>query len=237
MNRFREHYGSSPLHLLLVLASFALTGYAGIRLLSGGEPLMVVVWFIGAALLHDLVLLPLYTVTDRAAQTLLGDRSEPATHPNTHPPTRGWINYLRVPVFLSGILLLTYFPLILGRVDHFTAYTTLPDDVFLGRWLLITAALFVLSALALLFRMTRSRQTPSGQAPDPGTGPVPGPGSKHGPKPGPAPGPGTAPGPAPELGPGRGPRPGPVPESEPRPKPPPGTDRGQGPGLGQDSAP
>ncbi|MGW5276187.1 hypothetical protein ACWEQP_27230 [Streptomyces sp. NPDC004044] len=209
MNRFREHYGSSPLHLLLVLASFALTGYAGIRLLSGGEPLMVVVWFIGAALLHDLVLLPLYTVTDRTAQTLLGDRREPETHHNTHPPTRGWINYLRVPVFLSGILLLTYFPLILGRVDHFTAYTTLPDDVFLGRWLLITAALFALSALALLIRMTKSRPTPSGQAPEPGTGPVPGPGAKHGPKPGPAPGPGTKPGTAP----------------------------GQGPGLGQDSAP
>ncbi|WP_328886568.1 hypothetical protein [Streptomyces sp. NBC_00316] len=217
MNRFREHYGSSPLHLLLVLASFALTGYAGIRLLGGGEPLMVVVWFIGAALLHDLVLLPLYTVTDRAAQTLLGDRREPETHHNTHPPTRGWINYLRVPVFLSGILLLTYFPLILGRVDRFTAYTTLPDDVFLGRWLLITAVLFALSALVLLIRMTKSRPTPSGQAPEPG----PGTGTK----------PGTAPGP------GRGTGPEPAPESEPSPKPPPGTEPGQGPGLGQDSAP
>ncbi|TYR65351.1 hypothetical protein FY004_06455 [Streptomyces parvus] len=36
---------------------------------------------------------------------------------------------------------LAYFPLTLERVGRFTAYTTLPDDVFLGHWLLITAAL------------------------------------------------------------------------------------------------
>ncbi|MEW2082870.1 hypothetical protein [Streptomyces sp. NPDC005283] len=156
MSGFRARYGASPLHLLLVLCSFALTAYAGIRLLAGGQPWMVVVWFVGAALLHDLVLLPLYTVTDRAAQTVLGRRREPAVEGN--PPMRGRINYVRVPVFLSGILLLTYFPLILGRVDNFTAYTGLPDDVFLGRWLLITAVLFGLSALLLLARMWSTRR-------------------------------------------------------------------------------
>lgn len=161
MNRFRTVYGASPLHLLLVLCSFALTGYAGVRLLNGGEPWRIVVWFVGAALLHDLVLLPLYTVTDRAAQTVLGERREPAGAEKAAAahPSQGWINYLRVPVFLSGVLLLTYFPLILGRVSHrFTLYTTLPGDVFLGRWLLITAAFFALSAVALLFRLRRSRQ-------------------------------------------------------------------------------
>ncbi|MFB7421430.1 hypothetical protein ACFC18_29420 [Streptomyces sp. NPDC056121] len=160
MNRFRTVYGASPLHLLLVLCSFALTGYAGVRLLSDGEPWRIVIWFVGAALLHDLVLLPLYTVTDRAAQTVLGERREPVDSggaATTHP-SQGWINYIRVPVFLSGVLLLTYFPLILGRVSHrFTLYTTLSADVFLGRWLLITAVFFALSAVALLIRMRRSR--------------------------------------------------------------------------------
>lgn len=167
MSRFRSRYGASPLHLLLVLASFALAGYAGVRLLSGAEPWMVVVWFVGAALLHDLVLLPLYTFTDRAAQTLLGDRREPPAAGSGRPRGRRWINHLRVPVFLSGVLLLTYFPLILRRVDHFTADTTLPDDVFLGRWLLITAVLFGVSAVVLVVRMRRSRpgEGPAGGEP------------------------------------------------------------------------
>ncbi|MFF3456874.1 hypothetical protein ACFYXH_21570 [Streptomyces sp. NPDC002730] len=164
---FRARYGASPLHLLLVLCSFALAGYAGIRLLDGEEPWMVVVWFVGAALLHDLVFLPLYTLTDRAALTVLGRRREPAAEGN--PPMWGWTNYVRVPVYLSGVLLLTYFPLILGQVDNFTAYTGLPDDVFLGRWLLITAVLFGLSALLLLARMWSSR--PAKRAPEPAPGP------------------------------------------------------------------
>ncbi|MFF3173704.1 hypothetical protein ACFVQ0_13855 [Streptomyces sp. NPDC057900] len=168
MNRFRALYGASPLHLLLVLCSFALTGYAGVRLLGGAEPWKVVAWFVGAALLHDLVLLPLYTVTDRAAQTVLGERREPAAAGGTERPGRRWINYVRVPVFLSGLLLLTYFPLILGRVSHrYTLYSTLSADVFLGRWLILTAVLFALSAVALLIRMSRSRR------PGPDTGASP----------------------------------------------------------------
>ncbi|MFE4960511.1 hypothetical protein ACFRCW_42905 [Streptomyces sp. NPDC056653] len=161
MSRIRSLYGASPLHLLLVLCSFALTGYAGIRLLAGAEPWKVVLWFVGAALLHDLVLLPLYTVTDRAAQTLLGERREPAAPGEAARPAMRWINYVRVPVFLSGVLFLTYFPLILERVSHrFTLYTTLSTDVYLGRWLLITAVLFGISTLALLIRMGRSRPSP-----------------------------------------------------------------------------
>ncbi|MFE7450948.1 hypothetical protein [Streptomyces griseus] len=155
---FRKRYGASPVHLLLVLASFALTGYAGIRLLAGPEPWMVVMWFAGAALLHDLVLLPLYTFTDRAAQIVLGARHQ--------PPGPGRINHVRVPVFLSGLLFLTYFPLILRQGNRFTAYTTLPDDVFLGRWLLITTVLFALSALTLLVRLFRSRTTSAPRTPE-----------------------------------------------------------------------
>ncbi|MFE3519226.1 hypothetical protein [Streptomyces sp. NPDC059166] len=157
MKRFTARYGASPLHLLLVLASFALTGYAGIRLLSGQEPWKVVLWFVGAALLHDLVLLPLYSVTDRAARTLIDGRRPRAASGGTPRTTGPLINYVRVPVFLSGLLFLTYFPLILRQGNRFTAYTTLPDDVFLGRWLLISAVLFALSALALVVRTLRSR--------------------------------------------------------------------------------
>ncbi|MCP3816596.1 hypothetical protein NLX86_00105 [Streptomyces sp. A3M-1-3] len=69
----------------------------------------------------------------RAAQTVLGRRPEPADQGEGHPPVRGRINCVRVPVLLSGVLLRTYFPLILGQVGIYTAYTGLADDLLLGR--------------------------------------------------------------------------------------------------------
>lgn len=47
----------SPLQLLLSACSFALAAYAGVRLLAD-DWFGVALWFVGAALLHDLVLLP-----------------------------------------------------------------------------------------------------------------------------------------------------------------------------------
>ncbi|MFD8637214.1 hypothetical protein [Streptomyces sp. NPDC059533] len=140
---FRHRYGASPLHLILVLASFALACYAGLRLLRG-DALGVAVWFVGAALLHDLVLLPLYAVTDLGVQRLLGH----GAREGAAKPLIG-VNHVRVPAFVSGVLLLVYWPLVLGRVGHFTITTGLPADVFLGRWLLITACLFAASAAVL----------------------------------------------------------------------------------------
>ncbi|MGW6843341.1 hypothetical protein [Streptomyces sp. NPDC054958] len=147
---FRRRYGASPLHLVLVLASFALAAYAGVRLLRG-DTVGVALWFVGAALLHDLVLLPLYSLTDRAAQFLFAGRADPG-----QGAPRPSVNHVRVPAFVSGLLLLVWWPLVLRRVDHYTAATALPADVFLGRWLLITAALFAASAATLLFRWWRA---------------------------------------------------------------------------------
>ncbi|MFC9590559.1 hypothetical protein ACFTUC_12370 [Streptomyces sp. NPDC056944] len=146
---FRRRYGASPLHLLLVVASFALAAYAGLRLLEG-DSLGVALWFVGAALLHDLVLLPLYAVTDRAVQAAFG----PATGARG-PVVRVSVNYVRVPCFVAGVLLLVWWPLVLRQVDHFTASTGLPADGFLARWLLITAGLFATSAAVLLVHMWR----------------------------------------------------------------------------------
>ncbi|MFF5701135.1 hypothetical protein ACFY7H_01260 [Streptomyces sp. NPDC012794] len=143
---FRRRYGASPLHLLLVLASFALAVYAGLRLLKG-DALGVALWFVGAALLHDLVLLPLYSMTDRAVRAAFGDAHVGG------PLARVGVNHVRVPSFIAGVLLLVWWPLILHRVEHFTAATGLPSDGFLARWLLITAGLFAASAAVLLARM------------------------------------------------------------------------------------
>lgn len=66
---------------------------------------------------------------------------------------RAGVNHVRVPAFVSGVLLLVYWPLVLGQVGHFTSSTGLPADVFLGRWLLITACLFAASAAVLAVRL------------------------------------------------------------------------------------
>ncbi|MGW7314496.1 hypothetical protein [Streptomyces sp. NPDC054854] len=143
---FRRRYGASPLHLLLTLACFALALYAGIRLLRG-DTIGVAIWFVGAALLHDLVLLPLYSVTDRAAQLIIRGRTAAAGG-----MPRASVNYLRVPAFVSGVLFLVWWPLILGQGGNYTAYTALSADGFLARWLLITAVLLVTSGIVLLVR-------------------------------------------------------------------------------------
>lgn len=146
----RRWYGEGPLHLLLMLGSFALTVYAGLRLLSGGDWPLVIVWFVGAALLHDLVLLPLYSLADRV---VVGYTAGTARH-------RDWTAYVRVPAALSGLLLLVWFPLIAGSAEsgsaaRFEGATGLPGEGFLTRWLLLTAGLCAVSALWLLCRTVR----------------------------------------------------------------------------------
>jgi len=154
MPPLRDRYGASPLHLLLVLCSFALALYAGLRLLKG-DPVGVALWFVGAALLHDLVLLPLYTLTDRALQLLL-----PAPDRRPPPANGGRVNYVRIPGLVSLLLLVVWYPLILRRVPGYQVSTGLSAGSFLGHWLLITAALFAASGLCLLTAMARgSRRT------------------------------------------------------------------------------
>ncbi|WP_041992861.1 hypothetical protein [Streptomyces sp. AcH 505] len=135
--RFRRLYGESPLHLLILLASFALCGYAAVRLLAD-RWLAVAIWFVACAVLHDLVLVPLYGVLDRLGRRPFAGRG------GVH---RDGVNYVRVPGFLSLLLLLVYWPLVLRNSAGYTPATGLSADVYLGRWLLVTAALFVLSAL------------------------------------------------------------------------------------------
>lgn len=153
----RERYGASPLHLLLVLCSFVLTAYAGIRLLDG-DTLGVVLWFVGAAIVHDLVLVPLYSAADRALHGIGGRSGAGRTRGGGAAVRREQLNYVRVPAFLSLLLLLVWYPLIFERVGHYASYTGLDPGVFMGRWLLVTAAFFALSALCLAARALRGRR-------------------------------------------------------------------------------
>lgn len=158
--RLRRWYGAHPLHMVLMLGCFVLAGYAGMRLLTG-DTMGVIVWFVGAALLHDLLLVPVYSGADLAAQTTLGSGAPSA---GSAPPSASTaatrqryrsINYLRVPSYLSLLLLLVWYPLILRRSQPYAAYTALSLNVYLGRWLLISALFFAASAALLGIRSIR----------------------------------------------------------------------------------
>ena len=171
MRRLLRWYGANPLHLLAMAGCFALAGYAADRLVPS-NPVGVGTWFIGAVIGHDLVLMPLYSLADWPAAAVFRHRA-PAL------PAVPWINYLRVPAVLSGLLLLVWFPLILRLHTHYQGSTTLSPDPFLWHWLGVTGALFLLSAAAFALRV-RFLRRPAGALSPPAdaaapTAPPPGP--------------------------------------------------------------
>ena len=97
MKRLARWYGANPLHLLALLGCFALAGYASAQRVKS-HPVAVAVWFLGAVVGHDLLLLPLYSLADTSALAAIRHRAR--------LPAVPWINYLRVPAGLSGLLLL-----------------------------------------------------------------------------------------------------------------------------------
>jgi hypothetical protein len=152
MRRLLRWYGANPLHLLALLACFALAGYAAIRLVQS-RPLAVAVWFTGAVVGHDLLLLPLYSLADRSASAVIRHRAPSL-------PAITWVNYVRVPAGLSALLLLIWFPLILRLRTHYQGSTTLSPAPYLWHWLAVTGALFLLSAAAFALRL-RGRPRPA----------------------------------------------------------------------------
>lgn len=155
--KVKRVYGGHPLHLLTLLACFALVGY--MIAVLGPMPWWnsqvwwqsIPVWFIGAILLHDLVLFPFYALADRSIGA--GWRAITGRLPDTVPRVSP-INYLRIPGLASGLLFAMFFPGIIrqGKGAYLRA-TGLTQVPFLDRWLLITAVLFGVSAIAYALRL------------------------------------------------------------------------------------
>jgi hypothetical protein len=134
----RARYGSSPLHLLAHLAALALAAWGLLQALQLGGWERIVIWLVGAVVLHDVVLWPAYTTLDRLAR-----RGRPA----------GWANYVRVPVGLSALLLLAFFPVICDKGERTYARVSGESfDGYAGRWLLVSALLFVAAGALYLVR-------------------------------------------------------------------------------------
>ncbi|HSH62105.1 MAG TPA: hypothetical protein VK988_21145 [Acidimicrobiales bacterium] len=147
MNVIRRAYGSGPYHFVAVVVCFAVSGYAILRLADSAQPVLIGLWFLGALLAHDFLLYPLYTLLDRATargQGLGGtDRAS-------------WINFVRVPVLIVGLVFLVWFPLILGvNAKTYRAASGLGTGRFLGRFLAFTAAVFLVSAALYCLRLLR----------------------------------------------------------------------------------
>jgi hypothetical protein len=137
-----------------MLACFVPAGYAVSRVVAAGVWPGFVVWFVGAAIIHDLVLYPLYALADVAGRP----------RRRSVPPVT---NHVRVPAALSGLLLLVWFPLILGASEReYVASVGLDTSPYLGRWLLVTGVLFAGSALVHAVRRRRAgSRTPAGPGP------------------------------------------------------------------------
>jgi len=153
---FRRIYGAGPLHLLSALASIAVAGYAAVEIRGLGGAGSVALWFMGSIVVHDLVLLPVYSLVQRVAGRLArvdAMRARPGAPP---PPAVLLIDHLRVPAMVAGLLFLLFFPSILQRNGGYEDASGLQSDVYLERWLAITAVLFVLSGVLYAIRRGRS---------------------------------------------------------------------------------
>ena len=151
VNGFRRIYGSHPLHLLTLIAGIALFGYvlATIKPVALWNPNVwwqsIAVWFAAAIIAHDLVLFPIYALADRLLLATGGRRSA------SRMPV---LNYVRVPVLGAGLTFLVFLPGIIKQgAPTFKAATGLTQDAFLGRWLLLTAAMFAISAVIYAIRL------------------------------------------------------------------------------------
>lgn len=132
-----------------IVGSIALSGYALSFWLGDPALLRMLVWFVGAAVAHDLLLFPLYALLDEITH---------AVHlhlPRTRVPL---INHIRVPALAAGLTLLMFLPGIIAQgTDTFRAATGLDQSPYLGRWLWLVAAMFAASAAIWIIRAVRAR--------------------------------------------------------------------------------
>ncbi|MBL8925532.1 MAG: hypothetical protein JNM77_04755 [Pseudonocardia sp.] len=143
-HRFETLYGAGPGHLAVLLLGVAVAGYAAS--IVAGDPLWpwMAVWFVAAVVGHDGVLSPLAAAVDAVLRRL----------PHARPTT---VNYLRVPALGAALTFLMFLPGIIRQGEPVVrGQTGLDQGPFLGRWLLLVAAMAAVSALVYgLRRLTR----------------------------------------------------------------------------------
>ena len=164
--RFIAIYGSHPPHLLTMVSGLALLGY----ILATFSPAIlwnpgtwwqsIAVWFAAAVVAHDLVLFPLYALADRLLSVRTARRS------CDDLPKALARNYIRVPALGAGLTLLIFLPGIIEQgAPTYQAATGQTQQPFLGRWLLLTATMFAISAVSYALRLVVLRRRADQQIP------------------------------------------------------------------------
>jgi uncharacterized protein YhhL (DUF1145 family) len=146
---FAGRYGAKPWHLLSLLASLALTAYAVSRLFGDSAVLLqITIWFVGAAVVWDLVLGPALAAGDSGLRLVTR---------RVHGVSL--LNYVRFPALLSLLLLLLWTPLIFQRSEQiYQLKAGLSQDPYLERWAVVAVGLFALSAVAFAVAVLRARR-------------------------------------------------------------------------------
>ena len=116
----------------------------------------IAVWFAAAVVAHDLLFFPIYALADRALSARLGGR------PARIQPNVLVRNYIRIPALGAGLTFLIFLPGIIEQGGPtYLAATGQTQQPFLGRWLLLTAAMFAVSAIGYGARLIAVRRRAS----------------------------------------------------------------------------
>ncbi|MEO7195462.1 MAG: hypothetical protein ABIZ05_11680 [Pseudonocardiaceae bacterium] len=158
--RIRGFYGEHPLHLLALLGCFALAGYVALQLRTDPTWPTIALWFLGAVIGHDLVLFPLYALADRSLSAglhaLRPARARPGQRTGGTAPRVPAVNHLRVPIMGTALTFLLFFPGIIQQGQQtYLAATGQTQAPYLDRWLLLTTAMFTISAIIYAARLAR----------------------------------------------------------------------------------
>ena len=145
-----------PLTAIKVAANLAVVAVAAFAMsrtfeVASTDDLNFVIWLVAGAILHDIVLLPIYSIADLVSRLAMSD----------HPLRRiRAANHVRVPAAISLVVLLVYSPTILdrnpGTFERLSGRPQATDP--LEAWLWITLGLFVVSGAALAIRLLLERR-------------------------------------------------------------------------------
>jgi hypothetical protein len=166
-------YGERLFHLIVVLAALALGAYAisvlGVRNLFNPTVWWqsIAVWFAVAVIGHDLIVFPIYALADRLLPRTRGTRKDAVQRPTGRIPLT---NYVRMPSLAAALLLVMFLPGIIEQgAPTYQAATGSTQAPYLSRWLLLTAAFYLTSALwyavKTLLRQRRSADNPATSRP------------------------------------------------------------------------
>lgn len=137
--------------LPVLIGCLAITGYVVDKVISGPMAVRIIIWFAAAAILHDFVLFPAYSLIDR----VMG-----AIRPRSGSTSQPIINHVRVPAVLSALMLLIYLPTILGRgAGAFHAASGLGQVDIFFRWVLLSLGFFAVSGAVYFVRFLLSRHS------------------------------------------------------------------------------